>query len=545
VSAPPVSIIDACRDPAIFGAWFKDTATWGAWFVVLKATFGLPLDDAELAIFRRHTGRSAPVPGGYFDIALIVGRRGGKSLILALAAAFLSCFVDWRPYLTGGERGVIMIIAADRKQAATIFKYLREMLDTPLLRGIIARETNELLELNNSITIEIQTASYKTVRGRTVVAALCDELAFWSVDEGTANPDSEIIAALRPAMATVPGARLLKASSPYARRGVLWNDYRKHYAKDDSKTLVWQGSTSAMNPSVPQSFIDAAYEDDPASAAAEYGANFRTDVESFVSREVVESCVVRGRFELQPIPGVTYYGFIDPSGGSSDSMTLCIAHNENGRSIIDVLREVAPPFSPEETVADFAKLLRAYHISTAVSDRYAGQWPVERFRHYGITCEQAAKPRSDLYKDMLPALNSGAVELLDHPKAINQICALERRVARGGRDGVDHAPGAHDDIANALAGAIYGTAIAQGGPEGWLEYYRRLNEQASNAVPNKPEFGYNLSPAKLKVLRVRVPDGITTLCLSDGRTLQVPPDRIVEVPKEDAIAYGKAGWERL
>ena len=40
-----------------------------------------------------------------------------------------------------------------------------------------------------------------------------------------ANPDVEIVAALRPAMATVPGAVLLGISSPYARRGILWQQY--------------------------------------------------------------------------------------------------------------------------------------------------------------------------------------------------------------------------------------------------------------------------------------------------------------------------------
>jgi hypothetical protein len=160
---------------------------------------------------------------------------------------------------------------------------------------MVVRETAEVIELNTGITIEVVTANFKTIRGRTVVCAIADELAFWETDEAGASPDSAIIAALKPAMITVPGARLLKASSPYARRGVLWKDYDKHYGRDDSKTLVWQASTEDMNPAVDRDFIAAQYEDDPVSAAAEYGATFRTDVESFVSPEVVAACVVRGR----------------------------------------------------------------------------------------------------------------------------------------------------------------------------------------------------------------------------------------------------------
>jgi hypothetical protein len=458
-AASVLSIIDVCQDPDLFGPWFKGP-TWTAWFVFLRVLFGLPLDEAGLQLFRTCTGRSAPSLLGYLEVSLIIGRRGGKSLILALIAAYLACFFDWRPFLTGGERASVVIIAADRRQATVIFKYLRAFLSVPLLRGMIERETADTLELSNSISIEIQTASYRTIRGRTVVAALCDELAFW-MGEDSANPDTEIVAALKPAMATIPRALLLKASSPYSRRGVLWNDHRRHFAKDESAPLVWQADTRAMNPSVPQSFIDAAYEDDPSNAAAEYGAQFRTDVEAFVTREAAEACVIADRFELPPMAGVHYTAFCDPSGGGNDSMTLAIAHKEGNHAILDAIREVKPPFSPESVVAEFCTLLKTYRIANVVGDRYAGQWPAERFQVHGITYNAAAKPKSDLYRDFLPAVNGRRAELLDHTKLISQLCALERRTWRGGRDSIDHPPNQHDDVVNAVAGVLTNLIVVE------------------------------------------------------------------------------------
>jgi hypothetical protein len=65
-----------------------------------------------------------------------------------------------------------------------------------------------------------------------------------------------------------------------------------------------------------------------------------------------------------------------------------------------------------------------------------------------------AKPKSELYANLLPVLNGGRAELLDHPRLAAQLIGLERRTARGGRDSIDHAPGAHDDIANAVVGVI-------------------------------------------------------------------------------------------
>jgi len=69
----------------------------------------------------------------------------------------------------------------------------------------------------------------------------------------------------------------------------------------------------------------------------------------------------------------------------------------------------------------------------------------------------AQKPKSDLYRDLLPAINSRKIDLLDHPRLLTQLVGLERRTARGGRDSIDHAPGAHDDLANAVAGLCGGT----------------------------------------------------------------------------------------
>jgi hypothetical protein len=78
----------------------------------------------------------------------------------------------------------------------------------------------------------------------------------------------------------------------------------------------------------------------------------------------------------------------------------------------------------------------------------------ERFRARGITYVPAEKPKSDLYRDLLPILNAHRAELLDLPRLAAQLCSLERRTTRGGRDSIDHPPGTHDDVANAVAGAI-------------------------------------------------------------------------------------------
>jgi hypothetical protein len=449
------SILDCIHDPQLFASWFEDDwQSWSAWLAFLGALFALPMDAEQLAIYRKCTGRLDPPSAIAKEAWLICGRRAGKSFVLALVAVFLAAFFDYRPYLSPGERGTIMIIAADRKQARVILRYVAALLKgVPILASLIQREWAEGFDLDNSVSIEVATCSFRSTRGYTLVAGLLDELAFWST-ETSSEPDYEVLNALRPGMATIPSSMLLCASSPYARRGVLWEAHRKHFGKDHSPTLVWQAATRTMNPSVPQEFIDDAVERDPASAQAEYFAQFRTDIEAFISREAVEACISAGTFERGRIDDVAYSAFCDPSGGSSDSMTLAIAHKQDGIATLDAIRERKPPFSPEDVVTEFADLLKSYGITRVLGDRYAGEWVKEPFQARGITYEAAAKPKSDLYRDLVPLMNSKRADLLDHPKLVQQLVGLERRTARSGKDSIDHAPSAHDDVCNAVAGAI-------------------------------------------------------------------------------------------
>jgi hypothetical protein len=392
----------------------------------------------------------------FTEAVTIVGRRGGKSRILALIAVYLACFRDYAPYLAPGEVATIGVLAVDKGQARAIFRFVLGLLRAvPMLEPLIIRRDSETIELSNRVVIEIATASFRSTRGYSYAAVLADEVAFWRSDETSLNPDVEILRALRPGLTTIPGAMLLIASSPYAQRGELYNAYRRHFGKDDARVLVWKASTQEMNPSVDAKVIEEAYEDDPESARAEYGAEFRTDLADFVSRETVDGVVCWGRHELPPEPGVTYSGFVDPSGGVSDSMTLAIGHlGRNNACVLDAVIEVRPPLDPEQTVAEFAVMLRRYRVGKIVGDRYAGEWPVARFAEHGIEFEQSARPKSDLYRDLLPLLNARRLELLDHPRLTAQLCGLERRTARSGKDSIDHGPGGHDDLANAVAGAL-------------------------------------------------------------------------------------------
>ena len=431
--------------------------TWKPWRAFWKSVFGLELDQGDLRIFKRHTERDSPPLRPVKEVAMAMGRRAGKTNNAALAGLFLGIRFD-SSTLTPGETAVVMILAADRRQGRACFGYLRALLELSEFKPYVHRVLKESVELRNNVKIEVHTASYRSVRGYTVVGCICDEIAFWMNDDRSANPDHEVVNALRPGMATVPRSLLIVLSSPYSAKGVLHSFVARSFGKDDAQTLVWNADTLSMNPTVPSYIIERAFEEDPVAAASEYGRDhrvqFRRGVEAFLDAEAIRAVTATGCLERPPEKGIRYVAFTDPSGGSQDSFTLAIAHLENGLAVLDAVREVRPPFSPDSVVRDFADLLRTYRVSQVTGDRYGGNWPAERFQRYGISYKPSKLSKSDLYRELVAPINGARVALLDLPVLQAQLIGLERSVARGGKDSIDHGPGARDDVANSVAGAL-------------------------------------------------------------------------------------------
>jgi hypothetical protein len=242
-------------------------------------------------------------------------------------------------------------------------------------------------------------------------------------------------------------------STPYSKTNELWRAFDRNFGKDGS-TLVVNAPSTAFNPTLPQAEIDRAYRDDPEAAAAEYGAQFRNDISAFIDRTAVARCVNQNVKEIGPHGG-RYYAFVDPSGGRADSMTMAIAHSEDGRVVIDVLMERVPPFSPDDVVREFASTLKRYGVSSVTGDRYGAEWVTEAFRKVGVTYKNSDMSASELFKELVPLLNTRTISLLENEKAIGQLCALERRTGRSGNDSIDHPRGGHNDLAVAIAGSAW------------------------------------------------------------------------------------------
>lgn len=429
------------------------------WFTFLKAIFGLPMADSELEFYRLYTGRTDPPDRPVKEVWTVAGRRSGKSFISAFISCFLALFFDYRKYLSPGEIATVLIIAASRDQAKVIFSYISGFLhSSPIFEQYIQKELTESILLTNGVEITVMPCSYRTVRGRTVVACILDEISFWHVDG--ANPDKEILTALRPAMATIPNSMLLALSSPYAKRGVLYEHHRDYYGENDSEVLIWQSPTTAMNPLISQGLIDRESKKDKSAARAEWYAEFREDIETFLNTEALEACAVLPG-NMSPDPAYAYQAFIDPSGGRIDSMTVAIGYQDPETLKLKTAYTQAWDPHPkkgidlEAAVAEIADILKEYNVSAVTGDRYGAGWVESAFKKQGIVYVPADKPKSDLYLSFEGYVNTQRVEIPNDKRLIREFLALERKRGKQGKDKVDHPPRGRDDLANSVAGLCH------------------------------------------------------------------------------------------
>ncbi len=451
-----LTIDRALTDQLLLGAALGDVTPWRVWLVVLKAAFGLKLDDDELRVLSSIAGDRSPPGQRVRELWAVVGRRGGKSRIAAVIAVFIACFVQH--VLAPGEKGMVLVLAASIDQARVVFAYAIAFLqESSVLRKEIANVTTDEIRLRNGIAIAVHANSFRSVRGRTLLCCIFDEVSLWR-DDQSATPDIEVYRAVLPSLATCNGL-LVGISSPYRKIGLLHQKHRDHFAVDGDDVLVVQGASRTFNPSLPESVITAQTLADPTAALSEWGGQFRTDLVGFLDDALIEGAIDHGRpLELPPLIGgtyATYKAFTDASGGRGDAYTLAIGHKRGEELVIDVVRGTHPPFDPHEVTREYAALLKQYRIFEVTGDHYGAEWVAGAWRNCNVTYTRSDLPKSAIYLECLPLFARGLVRLPDHPRLLRELRLLERHTHRSGRDTVDHGRNGSDDFANSCCGVLH------------------------------------------------------------------------------------------
>jgi len=460
-----LTILDAIEDPNILGDGLAP-----AQIAALRALYGIPMPDDQAGIARECLGRAWQPGTEYNEAAFICGRRSGKSDKLAANIAIYEAF--FRDHnLSPGETGIVLLLAQNMRQAKVVKGYIEGKIEnSPVLsRHVVSKRAQEL-ELDNRITIAIHPASFRAIRGLSVVCCICDEIAFWWTEEGYANPDTEVIRAVRPSMATFPHGKLILVSSPYAMTGVLWEMWQAR--NDDPDVLVWKARTQIMNPTVKPGFLEREKRRDPENYEREYEAEFSEAISGFLPAEAIEDCVVEGRTSV-PHAGRHHYVAAIDAAFKGDRFTFCIAHRdrESGKVVVDHLEgwtgSRRDPVRLSGVVPEIQRRCKEYGIVKVHGDQY-GSAPIgEALVEKGLRLEEipfTQQSKSDIYGTLRTLVVDRQIELLDHRELLKELRQLELELLPGGTARIGHPQrsGAHDDYADAVALAarqVYETKI--------------------------------------------------------------------------------------
>jgi hypothetical protein len=452
---PRAGILETITDERLIG----DTVS-PAQAVALKVLYGEPLTDDELVIYRLATEREAYAPREYREADFICGRRSGKSSKLAGNTAIHEA-VFRKHNLARGERGHVVVIASTQRQASVVFDYILARLEgSPTLRRLILGEPrSDEVDLTNGITISVWPCNFRSIRGISIVCAICDEIAFWrDVDTG-ANPASEVLKAIRPAMATFPTAKLVKITSPYAKQGVVWDDFQARHKRDD--LLVWRLDSATMNPSLDRDFLAAEERRDPEFFAREYLAQFWESASGFLPPEMVDAAIVPGRYELTPQPDSFMTASLDSAFRGDNFAFSAVRRTEDNRIIQAANRcwrgSRAKPVNLAATVEEIVSILRRFGITRIAGDQHCAEPIRQALATHGIEFLQRTTlgNRAQCFNTLRTLVTSGQIELLDDPAQTAELKSLEQIVTASGSVRVEASASGHDDRAVALALAAH------------------------------------------------------------------------------------------
>jgi hypothetical protein len=410
-------------------------------------------------------------------INLIVGRRGGKSLIAAMLAIYCAIKLNWKPFLKKTPAATVAILSHSIEFSEEILELIKELIEaSPILTRLIdhsKKHTKSTFNLSvpfvgkqgttySRVTVKVGTASKKTIRGKAICALLCDEIAFWNLDEKAAERDEDILRAARPSLLQFKGnSMLLKLSSPSIRQGVLYDEYTKgqkrtlppNYINLKAPSWVW-------NTILGQKEILTEYQLDPQGFDCEYRANFVDSISTFILPEYVDLCTQQGISFLAPDPpnsNTVYVAAIDAAFKKDRFAFTIVGWNGHRlrQYIVKTWEGVRHKPVKAKDVAEYAsKIMKDFKINKIYADQYAFQPLKEIFEQHNLMLEE--RPFTNTYKkkiyfNLKKHIHNRTIDLLDNKICINEIKQLQVEQAATGTIRIGHQVGGGDDCSDSLA----------------------------------------------------------------------------------------------
>lgn len=426
------------------------------------------------------------------QLVLRCGRRAGKSSTLCRIAVCEALYGEHK--IPAGDIGVVAIISVNRDEAAQRIRTIRQILDA---LGVKYRPIENGLELEGRpVAFKTYAASVSGVSGFTCICAICDEVAKWRDNDTGANPAREVLASLRPTMATMPNARIFLSSSPLGASDAHATAYA---AGETDFQCVAYAPTWIANISVTEAETRA-LEPDEDTWKREYGAiPFDGAESSLFTSTMLDAVIRKGVGRLDPVSGRTYIAAQDPATRANAwALAIgCERSSVDGSSLVEVshVREwrarKSVALDPKATFREIAGVLSPYDVR----ELYQDQWSFDTLRSIasdvGLDLLQepsTATSKVQLFEGLKTRVNDRTIELPDDPQVRIDLLSVRKWITRNGISiELPRTPdGRHSDTAAAVALLVAKTATSTPGWVTAMETMRRNREaaRAPNIVRN-------------------------------------------------------------
>jgi hypothetical protein len=397
---------------------------------------------------------------GRRQLVVRAGRRAGKSSTLCRLAVTEALYGKHK--IPPGDVGVVAFISTTRDEAAQRLRTIEAILGA---LGVKYRRSGDAIELDGRpVVFKCFTASVAGVSGFTAILVVADEVAKWRDADTGANPATEVLASVRPTMATQPEARIVLSSSPMATLDAHYDAFEQG---DNVMQIVTHAPTWVANPTLTEADTRA-LESDEATWKREYAAIPMTELESSLFTDAMLTGATRKEpAMLEPEPELSYAAAMDPAT-RVNAWTLAVstsrftAEGLLKKSIARVQEwrgSKSAPLSPDQVLREIAAICGPYRVRHVTTDQWSGDAMRDIARRHGIhLLEDVATQmrKSELYEGLRTRIVDGQIELPPDPQVKVDLLAVRRKITRAGPTiELGHSPdGRHADYAPAIALAV-------------------------------------------------------------------------------------------
>jgi hypothetical protein len=364
-------------------------------------------------------------------------------------------------------------------------------------------DTIELM--HRPVKFEVFSATTMASVGFTAICVICDELAIWRNEQTGANPAEQILAWLRPTLATQKSARMFLSSSPFS---TLDAHHSAFVTGDNARQMVRYAPTWIANPTLSEADTHTEepeilewtrqYKAEPMSAGSL----------SFFDPNVIDASVdVTLKLPRRALPGDVVTVGAD-FGFRSDSSALVVAHRTDTIYQIAEILELLPapnePLKPSLVVSQFAAVVKDHGAEYLMADSHYRQSISEHLEsedlHFTIAPE-GAKGNQEVYVRARRLMLDGQVRIPNNERLIKQLKQVVSQPTAGGGLSIRQprqSGGGHGDIVSSFVLAIWqregkhieGSTIRFGTPEYWKAYNsaESVNAREELQIEKEEEF---------------------------------------------------------